>query len=115
LLGYVVGRYYVAAKRNANPSNFTMACFSVIVGKFFKEDWLVAVFAGSQTKPRFVTPVAKSEYIAGFSLGIVGLNLSMQEVEKIGVLIPASAVVGTTDDGSCGIGGVVLTRYPESK
>lgn len=113
LLGYVVGRYFVTSRRGINPNNFTLACFNVVVRKFFMEDWMIAVFAGE--KPRFVTPTAKSEYISGFSLALASLALTQTEAEKIGVLIPCEAVIGETEDGKVSMGGLLLSRYPEAK
>lgn len=113
LLGYVVGRHFVTAKRKTNPNNFTLACFNVIARKFFLEDWVVAVFAGEQQ--RFVSPVAKSEYISGFSLALSVLDLTQTEAEKIGILIPEAAVVDETPDGRVGMVGLMLARYPEAK
>ncbi len=113
LLGYLVGRYFVSAKRSTTPTRFTIACFNVITYKFFKEDWMVAVFAGSNS--RFVSPVAKSEYISGFSLAVSVLDLTTTEAEKIGVLIPECAILGEMPDGSVSFGGMMLSRYPESR
>ena len=112
LLGYLVGRYFVVARRKVNPTKFTLACFNVIAHKFFEEDWMVAVFAGEQM--RFVTPSAKCEYIAGFSLAMPPLALTITDATRIGVLVPECAVVGMNEQGQTGFGGLMLSRYKET-
>lgn len=111
LLGYLVGRYYTTHRRRVNPSKFTLVCFSVIVNKFFTDDWMIAVLAGSNGVARFVTEDAQHEYISGYSLAIVPLGLTLTETEKVGVLIPEAAMVGESEGGGIGMGALVLSRY----
>lgn len=63
---------------------------------------------------RFVTPAARSQYIAGFSLAVSFLDITQTEAERIGVLIPTAAFVGEDEKGMPSFGGLMLSRYTRS-